>query len=249
MVLIGLDRKLNSKFISSWEYLIAAAVVNVVDSSDLEIEVVDDEVLDIGAIAAAEAGAEDALLAVVALDGVHYLVILAYYLNKGVRAGEEIAAAAPGAHLYGAQLPSPRVWHYYLVLQAGHPLQAAPRISSRLLATSLGDCDVLIEEAHFGFEGTVADAENPREAVGLFLDVALFAGDVVVGVGLRDGVLIFALAEAAEDALEAVHFLLDEVVPALQLALAHVGLAPQLGPAGLVCFSHATFLKITMFTT
>lgn len=83
----------------------------------------------------------------------------------------------------------------------------------------------------------------------MLLDVALFAGDVVVGVGLRYGVLVFALAKAAEDALEAVHFLFDEVVPALQFTLARVGLTPQLGPAGLVCFSHATFLKITMFTT
>lgn len=83
----------------------------------------------------------------------------------------------------------------------------------------------------------------------MLLDVAFFAGNVVVGVGLRDGVLVFTLAEATEDALETVHFLLDEVVPALQLALACVGLASQLGPTGLVCFSHATFLKITMFTT
>ena len=109
MILISLDWKLNSKFIGSRKYLIAAAVVDIVNSTHLEVEVINDEILDVGAVAAAEAGTEDALLAVVTLDGVHYLVILAYYLNKGVGTGEEIAAAAPGPHPYRPQLPSSRV--------------------------------------------------------------------------------------------------------------------------------------------
>jgi len=42
----------------------------------------------------------------------------------------------------------------------------------------------LIEESHFGLEGTVAHAKNSGEAVRLLLDGPFFAGDVIVGVGL-----------------------------------------------------------------
>ena len=92
----------------------------------------------------------------------------------------------------------------------------------------------MVEQSHLGLEGTVAGTEDSRDAVRPFLNVAFFASHIVVGVGLGDGVLILALAEATEDALEAIHFLLDQVVPAFQFPLAHIGGPSELVAAGLV---------------
>ena len=92
----------------------------------------------------------------------------------------------------------------------------------------------MVEKSHLCFEGTIAGTEDSRDTVRLFLYIPFFAGNIVVRIGLRDGVLILALAEAAEDALKAIHFLLDKVVSPFQLALTHVGGSSQLGATGLV---------------
>lgn len=87
-----------------------------------------------------------------------------------------------------------------------------------LLAVSFGHRDVLVEEPHFSLERTVADAEHSGQAIGCFFDGSFLAGDVVVGVGFGDGVLVLSFAKAAENALEAVWFLFKKVVSALKFS-------------------------------
>lgn len=170
-------------------------------------------------------------------------------MDLSVSAPEEISRAAPAPDLQSAQGPSSTVGDGDLVLEAGHPLQTASRISGNLLAVSLCDCDILVEQPHLGLEGTVADAEESREAVGGFLDGALLAGHVVVGVGLGNGELVLSLAEAAEDVLKTVALLLQKVVPALKFARTHVGLPPQLEHAVLFGLGHERFLKNKSYKT
>ena len=84
-----------------------------------------------------------------------------------------------------------------------------------LLAITNTSRDVLSEQFEPRLKGSITDATGPGETVGGLLDVALLAGHVEVGVGLRDGELIGRLAETAEDALKAVGLLFQQVITPL----------------------------------
>ncbi len=76
-VLISLGRKLDAKLVSARKELIKAAVVNVANLSDFEVQVVKNGILDIGTVAASTAWKTNAFLTVTAFHSVNNLFILA----------------------------------------------------------------------------------------------------------------------------------------------------------------------------
>ena len=90
-------------------------------------------------------------------------------------------------------------------------------IGWKVRAGAFSDSHFLTEEFKPGLEGPVADTRDTGKTVGLFLDKPLFGGDVVVGVGLCDCVLVGAFAKATEEAFHGVSLLFEEVELAVEL--------------------------------
>ena len=99
--MLGLHWKLHSELVRPREQLAEAAIVDVSDPSHLEIEVVDDEVVHVRAVAAPETGAKQTLLTGVALDCVEDLLVLIQDLDLHVGTGEEVAGPTPASHAEG----------------------------------------------------------------------------------------------------------------------------------------------------
>jgi hypothetical protein len=74
-VFVGFGRKLNAELVSAGKKFVKAAIVNVADLADFEVQVVKNGVLDVGAVAASTAGKANAFLAVAAFDCVDDLLV------------------------------------------------------------------------------------------------------------------------------------------------------------------------------
>ena len=133
-VFVGFGRKLDAELVGSGKKLIKAAIVNVADFADFEVQVVKNGILDIGAVAAATAGKANAFLAVAALHCVDDLLVFAWeYLYLGIGAGIITANPAPASDSDDSQDPSGLVPDYEFVFQARHVLKTAPK--NRLKST------------------------------------------------------------------------------------------------------------------